>query len=178
MAITWKDKEGNVIETTHEGLVISERYTRCVRVMSDIYSDETYCAVWNPETGQIDNVHINSCFELFTGPYGVAVPDLTDEYKEAMEDKVRADKKAREQARLDAQIKEAEKQWDAPVKGKKMQVFKGRKVPKGTEGEVIWVGASRYGRGLRVGLKDAEGTVHWTDAVNVRNAAPFQYTVF
>jgi hypothetical protein len=50
-------------------------------------------------------------------------------------------------------------------KGKTVEVVRGRKVPKGTTGTVIWVGSGRYGE--RVGVKDAAGTVHWTAASNV-----------
>jgi hypothetical protein len=51
-------------------------------------------------------------------------------------------------------------------KGRTVEVFKGRKVPVGTRGVVIWLGAGAYG--ARVGVKDASGTVHWTSATNVR----------
>lgn len=56
-----------------------------------------------------------------------------------------------------------------PEKGRQAEVFKGRKVPIGTTGEIIWVGDDRYRRGAyRVGLKDAAGEVHWTAMDNVR----------
>jgi hypothetical protein len=53
-----------------------------------------------------------------------------------------------------------------PRKGKVVEVFKGRKVPRGTRGKVIWLGDGDYG--ARVGIKDASGAVHWTAASNVR----------
>ena len=54
-------------------------------------------------------------------------------------------------------------------KGSIVEVFKGRKVPVGTTGEVIWIGADRYKRGAdRIGIKDADGEVHWTAADNAR----------
>lgn len=52
------------------------------------------------------------------------------------------------------------------LRGQRVTVTKGRKVPLGTTGEVFWVGEGRYG-GYRVGLKDSEGTTHWTAASNV-----------
>ena len=56
-----------------------------------------------------------------------------------------------------------------PEKGRQAEVFKGRKVPVGTTGEIIWVGDDRYRRGAyRVGIKDAAGEVHWTAMDNVR----------
>ena len=60
-------------------------------------------------------------------------------------------------------------------KGLRARVVKGRKVPVGTEGEVMWIGEQHYGgatyrngrtlggrTSTRVGLRDDAGTVHWT----------------
>ena len=47
-----------------------------------------------------------------------------------------------------------------------VEVFKGRKVPVGTVGEVVWVGES-FGA-LKVGIKPAEGEVQFTAASNVK----------
>jgi hypothetical protein len=51
------------------------------------------------------------------------------------------------------------------AKGKVVKVVKGRKVPVGTTGEVIWYGDGKWS--ARVGIKDADGTVYWTAASNV-----------
>lgn len=51
------------------------------------------------------------------------------------------------------------------MKGDKVRVVRGRKVPIGTEGTVIWVGTGKWG--TRLGVKDAGGEVHWTAATNV-----------
>jgi hypothetical protein len=71
-------------------------------------------------------------------------------------------------------------------KGDEVEVVKGRKVPKGTKGVVIWMGeGTSYGfrqggwgsyraqraAPARLGVKDAEGTVHWTAASNVEVVA-------
>lgn len=55
------------------------------------------------------------------------------------------------------------------VKGQTVEVFKGRKVPKGTVGEVFWVAfePDHYGV-VKVGLKTAEGVKHFTNIENVR----------
>jgi hypothetical protein len=64
----------------------------------------------------------------------------------------------------------------AVEKGKTVEVFKGRKVAKGTTGEVIWIGECRYKRGeYRVGIKDAAGEVHWTAESNCRVIGAEQY---
>lgn len=44
-------------------------------------------------------------------------------------------------------------------------VTRGRKVPLGTTGVCIWVGAGKWG--YRCGVKDRHGDVHWTSLDNV-----------
>lgn len=51
------------------------------------------------------------------------------------------------------------------ARGMEVKVVRGRKVPVGTTGKVFWTGSSKFGK--RVGLKDANGTVHWTAIGNV-----------
>jgi hypothetical protein len=71
-----------------------------------------------------------------------------------------------------------------PEVGKTVRVVKGRKVPVGTQGTVVWKGESAYGKSrygtwgkttYRVGVKDAEGTVHFTAADNVTVVDPQEY---
>ena len=59
---------------------------------------------------------------------------------------------------------------------KRVRVIKGRKVPKGTEGEVFWLGSycrSPYGdpwgiyTTYRCGIKDDKGEVYWTSVDNI-----------
>lgn len=55
------------------------------------------------------------------------------------------------------------------VFGQTVEVFKGRKVPKGTVGEVFWVAPEADGYGVvKVGFKTAEGVKHFTNIENVR----------
>lgn len=51
-------------------------------------------------------------------------------------------------------------------RGAIVEVWKGRKVAKGTVGEVFWIGDTQFG--TRIGLKDEAGDIHWTAASNVR----------
>lgn len=55
------------------------------------------------------------------------------------------------------------------TKGTRVRVVRGRKVPKGTEGVIIWLGSGTYmGKTVgRCGVKDAAGKVHWTATANV-----------
>lgn len=55
------------------------------------------------------------------------------------------------------------------VKGQTVEVFKGRKVPKGTVGVVFWVAPEEDGYGVvKVGFTTAEGVKHFTNIENVR----------
>jgi hypothetical protein len=57
----------------------------------------------------------------------------------------------------------------AVVKGQTVEVFKGRKVPKGTVGVVFWVAPEEDGYGVvKVGFTTAEGVKHFTNIENVR----------
>lgn len=81
-----------------------------------------------------------------------------------------------EVARIAAEIEAVSRKLSRlqnPEKGDAVEVFKGRKVPVGTKGTMIWRGAGRkhgyYDRPAdRVGVKDEAGTVHWTAITNVR----------
>ena len=55
------------------------------------------------------------------------------------------------------------------VRGQTGEVFKGRKVPKGTVGVVFWVAPQEDGYGvIKVGFTTAEGVKHFTNIANVR----------
>lgn len=55
------------------------------------------------------------------------------------------------------------------VKGQTVEVFKGRKVPKGTVGVVFWVAPEEDGYGvIKVGFTTSAGDKHFTNIANVR----------
>lgn len=67
-------------------------------------------------------------------------------------------------------------------KGKEVVVMRGYKVPVGTKGTVFWTGIKNFdpygrefGERLRVGIKDADGNVYWTDARNCDVIDPTVY---
>lgn len=74
---------------------------------------------------------------------------------------------AKERAERHAAAAEAKRLADlkAPARGKLCRVVKGRKVPVGTEGVCVGLFDGSYG--MRCGISDAEGTVHWTATSNV-----------
>jgi len=145
------------METTHKGLVLStgER---------NGYHDSDFTAtVWDADKGEPSTLVYGST-RGWTYP-NHATPDATPEVREAYdawlaaraEEARIADAKAREEAAKENAL--------APVKGQPAVVVKGRKVPVGTEGTVVWLGEGNYG--MRCGIKDATGEVHWTAASNV-----------
>jgi hypothetical protein len=132
---------------THEGLVL-ETYER------NGYDDSDFVAViWNPVEGKPVNVTYATT-RFWTYPNSATV-DATSEVREAYNAYRAA--AAAEKARARAEAEAA----DPAVKGRTVTVTRGRKVPKGTTGEVFWVGTCRYSRKPRIGLKDADGEVHW-----------------
>ena len=77
-------------------------------------------------------------------------------------------RKAREQEHANYIEREANTiRW-----GKTVQVVKGRKVPVGTTGRVIWTGEDRYNRyAQRVGFKTPEGKTYFTSETNLEIVA-------
>lgn len=143
-------------KVTYEGQVVA------LREMNG-YDDSDFYAVVMPagatEPGEV--------FYNTTRGYmdGHAVVDATDEaaaayasYRNRKREEYRAAVKARED---EAAAAEAAR----PRRGDTVKVVKGRKVPKGTTGSVVWTGEGAYGP--RVGLKDADGVVHFTAESNV-----------
>jgi hypothetical protein len=180
MAITFGDKyrdEELRGTTAFEGQVIG-KFTRCERVMSDVWDDITYAIVWDFEKAETRH------FALSSSEYGCqALVDATDdvyELYEAYKTLVAA------QAALDRLNRDsrdsrdrAEKAWHAVEKDKVMVVVRGRKVPKGTVGRVFWV--DRLDNPYRAGLAvtdevDDEGKfkdVAWVDADYLKNAEEY-----
>lgn len=80
------------------------------------------------------------------------------------------------QARVAEARLKAERETYA-LKGMEVEVVKGRKVPKGTKGEVFWVGESTFGytTSWRVGFKTAEGEKHFTALSNVEAVEGWPY---
>lgn len=165
MSITWTKKDPKTGEesqyTTHEGLVLEAFITRVDRVMSDIYADQYYARVWDPEAGQIRDLLIGSSFELFCGPYGSATEDATPETLAAAKDLKEAQAEKARKAREERERKAAEAEAKVPRKGRWVRVTKGRKYPKGLEGFCFWTGSGRWGPRAGVQIGDEDGEVIW-----------------
>jgi len=67
---------------------------------------------------------------------------------------------------------------DPCTKGRKVRVYKGRKVPVGTVGTVFWIGAVAVRAGwkqlqqTRLGIKDDAGNTYWVNADNCESVLP------
>jgi hypothetical protein len=142
-------------------------FMRDYRAMSDVYTLATFATVMNDD-GTFSDVLVNANFELdVSGDHAAA--DASPETLTAWHAHLaRLEKEAEQRAEAQRVLAE-EQERNRPVKGKRMEVFKGRKVPIGTQGTVAYV--SWNGRVL---LKPdhcwedraADGT--WVSAANLR----------
>lgn len=176
MAVHYKNGE-----VKFEGRVISVRTEYGVRVMSDVWDDTTCAEVLNDQN-RIEKILLHCGYH---GELATAEVDATPEVLATIANlRDMEQQKAEAQAaafRLECAKREQEAAKDAVLynvrKGSRVRVYKGRKVPVGTVGVVIWEGDSAYGR--RLGVKDDNGTVHWVAADNVEreDAALLRSTV-
>ena len=165
---TWVD-DGE----THVGLVMGLPYTREQRVMSDVWARVTLVNVWNPETEKPEPLALHYGFEL-NSRTGTSTIDIDPKIQAAWDLK---QAEAAEAARIAAERfgeEEAERLAEADLKkiskGIRVVVVRGRKVPKGTQGVVIWEGPGDWGP--RVGIKDGQGPPHWLDTSYVEAVVP------
>lgn len=156
---------------TYSGAVLEIGGRRDVRVMSDVWGTETYATVWDGE--KITTVGTALSDDMGYRVYADASVDATPDVRAA----ARAYTIKREADRMKAEWERATDRLVAYAakieRGKEVIVARGRKVPKGTTGIVFWLGEGKYG--LRAGIKDAAGTVHWTAASNLDVVDPADY---
>jgi len=174
MPITYYSN-GQQFSVKHVGCVI-EKTTKEFRAMSDVYTTADYATVWLPEEQTTKHIRVN-INHMGCDEHGQIVVDIDDgEYAEdyqiwllIQEDIQREEderqRKEYERKELIRRTQEAKEYCLTPVKGSHVKVVKGRKVAKGTEGAIFYVKDTCFG--TKVGLKDAEGTAHWTYAHNV-----------
>jgi hypothetical protein len=131
------------------------------REMNGYHDSDFYVNVWDEANGCIKKVSIGST----RGPQGPenhywwtvdATPDVVAKAQAYLELEA---KKARIRSFLSRKL---------PAKGEVVTVVAGRKVPKGTTGEVFWVGPNGYGKNeYRVGFKSTEGDKFFIAAGNL-----------
>jgi hypothetical protein len=158
---------------TFEGRVVGSRIAQGVRIMSDVWANLTYAVVWCDKNDAPFEIQVrNSEFGGETSQWDVdGSGEVMVKYtawrgdfliareKAAEIRKIADDKRSAEEAEANAKNRA-----HAVRKGGKVKVVKGRKVPKGTVGECFWEGGGQYGP--RIGLKEADGTTHWTATSN------------
>lgn len=152
-------------ESLFAGATLALHYNS-TRVMSDVWETLPYATVFNAATGKVEIV-------WHDGKSGTvdATAEVIDAANAWLLSAVTAARKAVWDARVASAVSAAHK----VEKGKTVVVVKGRKVAKGTTGEVFWVGAgkayswadAKFGVANRIGIKDAAGATHWTAASNV-----------
>jgi hypothetical protein len=164
MAVSvWKGRDPKTdlspehFEVTFEGAVLST-FERNFHDDSDFVA-----AVWDAEAGRIREIEYASTrgWTYLNGATVDATAEVVEAASEWLKDKVSV--LALERANL------AEREVKV---GKTVQVVKGRKVAKGTEGVVFWVGpdrykSSRWGTSYRVGFTTADGEKVFTAMTNV-----------
>jgi hypothetical protein len=148
-----------VIEGWHGRVV--ETFYESVRVMSDIWEEWQYATVMTDDSRFIKvyapEATIDATPEMVAMHAAWKVGRLAGErMRERLAAEDRAQDKREEEART-------------PGKGKRLRVVRGRKVAKGTTGECMWYGETRWG--WRVGIiPDGQTDPVWTDAKNVEVA--------
>ncbi len=171
MSVSFKNANG-IREESYVGCVL------CTRERNYPDDSDFYAVVWDEEKQTCTEVVYDTTRSYMTGQ---AVVDATPEVKA----KAGAWLKAWAIKRLTEEYnRKAEQVAREIAKGDQVRVVRGRKVPKGTEGTVFWKGERRYGvqyarHGFshgsgfygdivtRVGFKDAQGTVFWTNETNL-----------
>ena len=151
-----------------QGFIVKEGFEAQLVVGPDSVYDRVICPaveVFFPET-RFDRTCPDSAETR--AQYPQATPEVMAAYETLCEE--RAEKYAAQRAEYEAyearerMFEKIEEAW-TPEKGHTVVVFKGRKVPKGTVGEVFWVGSDSFGK-PRVGIKTAKGETFFTAREN------------
>lgn len=154
---TWTGGDDSWHPKSEEFTVEYEGHVVGLREMNGYDDSDFYAVVWDAEAAAPKEV-MYATTRGWTYNNSASV-DATPEVMEAYN-------AYQEAARVTYLRYRAEQEASVPSKGKRVTVVKGRKVPVGTTGTVIWHGEGNYG--WRVGVKDADGEVHWTAASNVQ----------
>lgn len=164
---------------THEYVgQVTRVFHRDYRAMSDVYTSALYAEVVTP--AGIKEIFVNANFECdASGDYAtVDATEATLVLKKCFE--IEAEKRAEERAKRErAEREEAYRlrELNAPKVGKKMIVFKGRKVPQGTVGVVAYI-HSNGGILLKneTEWKNRKANGVWVNADNLQAADQAQQT--
>lgn len=162
----WTSPKVPTGEVKYAGAVLSID-TNCERVMSDVWEYMTYALVWDAAEGRPTRVflrgegsEVSATAEVDATPEVVAAHEAWLAAREA--EKAAAEEARREEA-AEARLREVRR-------GCRAVVARGRKVAKGTEGRVFWLGNGTYG--WRAGLETDAGETVWTALNNLDRVLP------
>ena len=149
--------------------VLGKRYTY---LYDGLYTYTVY--EWDEETQAVVGVSVGTGYDGDPEAYRAAVVTATPEVvaKADAWERERQFHYTRAVAATEAMYKAGE-----VTKGKRVTVVKGRKVAKGTEGVVLWMGDGGYGMRVMLGLgeKDATGTYAEVVYTALGNVQPTDY---
>ncbi len=160
--LSWKDENGQYrreycsgpfkslfMKTTHQGLVLE------LGEYNGYDDSDFYAVVWNWEKNSTERITYAST-RGWTYPNSASVdatPEVIAVYQAYCEKR-----------RTEYEEMKRQEELKRPSVGKTVRVVRGRKVPKGTTGKVVWYGEDRYRRGkMRVGIL-VEGKRVFVDA--------------
>jgi hypothetical protein len=98
---------------------------------------------------------------------GFSVEEMIQSYESCIEAIFNQQFEDFDYGKLNGQLKSLRSALKENVPSIPVEVFKGRKVPVGTVGEISWVGIDQFAN-VKVGIKDAQGEVHFTAVSNVK----------
>lgn len=145
------------VEVMHTGKVVAERER-------NTYHDSDFYATVEVEPGVFTEVQWGTT--RFYAYGNGCVIDATDDVRERWE---AVQRERAEAAALAARVRNMERLIEdakAPRKNDRVEVVRGRKVPKGTTGVVFWVGSCKFSGRPRLGIKGEDGGTHWTAGSN------------
>jgi len=162
----WTSPRVRTGEVTYAGRVLHID-TTLDRVMSDVWEYMTYATVWDDAEGRPTKVFLRGEGCETSAEAEVDATTETVAAYDAWKAARAAEKAAADEARLEAQ---AEARVREVRRGCRAVVARGRKVAKGTEGRVFWLGQGDYG--WRAGLETDDGQTVWVALSNLDRVLP------
>lgn len=178
------DSNSHRVTSSHRGKVVKTYVDQNVRIMSDVWANITYAVVyepngpegfdaesvlknvekgWTKHPGMFRRIQIG-CSDMYSPKsYLSAEVDANDLIMEIYEAYERGFAFARKLEAYDTREYRAAEARRTVLHGSVVRVTKGRKVAKGTEGIVFWIGSSGWGEKVGLGLPNRDGSFDYTE---------------